>query len=106
MKSYDFTLWLLAKVERFPRSHRFTVGDRLATESLQLLEDLLSASYGRERLPSLDRAQHRLNLLRFLLRLAKDLRLFTVESYGFACDGVDEMGRMAGGWRRSVGTKA
>jgi RNA-directed DNA polymerase len=27
-KAYDFVLWLLPKVETFPRSHRFTVGER------------------------------------------------------------------------------
>jgi hypothetical protein len=25
-KTYDFVLWLLPKVENFPRAHRFTVG--------------------------------------------------------------------------------
>ena len=28
-KTYDFLLWLLPKVEKFQRSFRFTVGDRM-----------------------------------------------------------------------------
>ncbi|HEV2349817.1 MAG TPA: hypothetical protein VG028_08245 [Terriglobia bacterium] len=27
-KTYDFLLWLLPKVEKFPRSFRFSAGDR------------------------------------------------------------------------------
>jgi hypothetical protein len=26
VKAYDFVLWLLPKVESFPRKHKFTVG--------------------------------------------------------------------------------
>ncbi len=29
-KAYDFALWLLPKVETFPHSHRFTIGERLS----------------------------------------------------------------------------
>ena len=28
-KAYEFNLWLIEKVQRFPRNHRFGVGDRL-----------------------------------------------------------------------------
>ena len=30
-KTYDLLLWLLPKVEKFPRSFRFSVGDRLVS---------------------------------------------------------------------------
>ena len=33
-KAYDFVLWLLPKVEKFPRTFRFTVGDRVRTRNL------------------------------------------------------------------------
>jgi hypothetical protein len=35
-KAYDFVLWLLPKVENFPKAHRFTVGERLTTQGLDL----------------------------------------------------------------------
>jgi hypothetical protein len=31
-KSYDLMLWLLPKVEKFPRSYRFSVGDRVLSD--------------------------------------------------------------------------
>ena len=36
-KTYDFVLWLLPKVEKFTRSYKFSVGDRLASFGLELL---------------------------------------------------------------------
>ena len=44
-KAYDFILWLLPKVEGFPRSFRFTVGDRLTLTGLDLLMLLVEATY-------------------------------------------------------------
>ncbi|MBK5290282.1 MAG: hypothetical protein JJE04_01125 [Acidobacteriia bacterium] len=40
-KAYDFVLWLLPKVENFPRAYRFTIGERLTTHGLDLLSALL-----------------------------------------------------------------
>lgn len=37
VKAYDFTLWLLPKVEKFARTYRFSVGDRLIAHGLNLL---------------------------------------------------------------------
>ena len=35
-KAYDFVLWLLPKVENFPKAHKFTLGDRLSANGLDL----------------------------------------------------------------------
>ena len=80
-EAYEFSIWLIRKVENFPRSYRFSVGDRLVQGILDLLL--------------------RLNRLRFLLRLAKDLNLPNVDSYGHAAERVEEIGRMVGGWRKA-----
>jgi len=43
-KAYDFALWLLPKVESFPRSFRFTLGERLSGHGLDLLSLLTEAA--------------------------------------------------------------
>ncbi len=105
-KAYDHSLWLLQKTERFPRSHRFTVGDRLSTAALDLTETLGAAVFESKPLPLLHRARQRINQLRFLLRLAKDLRLIQAASYGHAAEQLEELGRMTGGWIRSTAAGA
>jgi len=88
-------------VERFPRTHRYPLGGRIADTALDLLEALLAAAYGSRRAIALERAQHRVNTLRFLLRLAKDLRLLAANGYGHASERLEEIGRMVGGWRKT-----
>ena len=99
-KAYDFVLWLLPKVETFPRSHRFTVGERLSAHGLDVLVILTEAAYttGKEEL--LAQANRKINTTRILLRLAKDLQLLSLDAYAFAAERLDEIGRMAGGWRK------
>ena len=49
VKAYDLVLWLLPKVEKFARSCRFTVGDRIVNLALDLLLVLVQAAYSAEK---------------------------------------------------------
>jgi hypothetical protein len=100
-KAYEFSIWLIRKVENFPRSYRFSVGDRLVQGILDLLLRLVDAAYARDKFRILSEVNAMLNRLRFLLRLAKDLNLLNVDSYGHAAERVEEIGRMVGGWRKA-----
>ena len=103
--AYEFVLWLIPKVDGFPRAHRFTVGERLTANGLDLLTTLVEAAYARDKAELLQQANRKINATRYLLRLAKDLRLLSVDSWGFSVDKLDEIGRMAGGWHRAAQQK-
>ncbi len=105
-KAYDFVVWLLPKVENFPRSYRHTLGDRLIGAGVELLMTLVQCAYASDKAGLLRQASLQANCLRYLLRLAKDVRLMTVDSYGFSAGRVEEVGRMVGGWQRSVERRA
>jgi hypothetical protein len=46
---YEFLACLVPTIEKFPRSHKFTIGDRIETIALDVLEALIKATYTRER---------------------------------------------------------
>jgi len=60
-KMYELVVWSANHIVKFPREHRFILGDRL---------------------PLLREINLELELLRFQFRLAKDLKCLSVESYG------------------------
>ena len=101
-KAYDFVLWLLPKVENFPKAHRFTIGERLTTNGLDLLTSLVEAAYTRDKAGLLDQASRKVNSTRMLLRMAKDLKLMSIAAYGFSAEKLDEIGRMVGGWSKAA----
>ena len=46
---YRFMLWLVPTVEKFPRSQKFLLGDRIQTTALDVLERLIEATYTKAR---------------------------------------------------------
>lgn len=100
-KTYDFSLWLLPHLVKFPREYRFTLADRMTTITLELLDLLVIAGYSREKADLLDRANVSLMRLRQLLRLSKDLKLMAVGQYHFAMKALFEIGNEVGGWSKS-----
>lgn len=100
-KTYDLILWSCRHTSRFPRNHRFVLGERLERNLYDLLETLIKARYTRQRQALLDQANLTLETLRFQVRLAKDLQCLKVNSYGFASQAIDEIGRLVGGWIKS-----
>ena len=107
-KTYDLILWSCNHTSRFPRNHRFVLGERIERNLYNLLETLIRAKYTKQRQRLLEDANLALEILRFQMRLAKDLHCLKVESYGFAARSIDEIGRLIGGWLRSrpEGTEA
>ena len=101
-KAYDWNLWLHPHVHKFSKDHRFSLGQSLLEASLSLLMNLVDAMYQSRNVSSLAAAMKDVNRLRYLVRLAKDFRLCSLKSYEFASRGLDEIGRMTGGWWRSA----
>jgi len=100
-KMYDLILWSCHHTGKFPRNHRFVLGARIERNLYDVLENLIKAKYRRERQELLQQANLTLEILRFQMRLAKDLQCLKVESYGFAAKSIDEIGRLVGGWMKT-----
>jgi hypothetical protein len=98
---FQFLLWLIPAVERFPRTQRFLLGDRIQTTALDVLEALIEATYSRDRVAALAKANLGIEKLRFSFRLATALKYLDVRRYAHAARQLDETGRMIGGWRRA-----
>lgn len=95
-----FLRWLLLRTARFPRRMRFTLTNRIDNHALDILEAIIEARYGVERVGALRRVNLTLEKLRLLLRLAHDQRILDTQSFEAACADLDTAGRMTGGWLR------
>lgn len=104
-KAYDWNIWVFPHVEKFPKSYRFSLGENLVNGSLSLLMNLVDATYHTRNTGALGNAVRDVNRLRYLVRMSKDLKVLSSGSYEFAAKGLDEIGRMAGGWFKSARAK-
>jgi len=100
-KAYDLLRELTQRVGKFRREFRFLLGDRILTNSYDVLDLLIEAKYSREKLALLARANLRLEQMRFQVRLAHDEKLVSTHQYEVASRLINEVGRLVGGWRKS-----
>jgi len=101
-KAYRFVLWVVPALDKFPRSQRFLLGDRIETTALNVLEGLIEATYSKQVEPILRSVNLALEKLRFLFRLSKDLRYLDLKRYEFVAREIDEIGRLVGGWLKAA----
>ncbi len=101
-KLQDLLVYLIPQLNKFPRDQKFVLGDRIETKLLDVQEDCLRAYYSRDKRGHLLEANLQLEVARHLVRLANALKLFSNHTYGVLAEKMDEVGRMIGGWLKSV----
>lgn len=69
--------WFIPQIDKFPRVRRYTLGERIETGLLEVLEHLLTAAFSRNKTEPLRAANLRLDMLRHLWRLAHELGVRT-----------------------------
>jgi len=95
-----FIRWLIPTVEKFPKSQKFLLGDRIQATALNVLERLIEATYSKPRQAHLLGANLGIEKLRHLFRIAADLRYLDLGRYEHAARSLDEVGRLIGGWAK------
>lgn len=101
---HDLLPWVIPQLDKFPRSRRFTLGERIETGLLEVLELVVEAAYTRNKDASLRRANLKLEVVRHLWRLAHELKVMATRQYEHGARLLDDLGRQIGGWLRSQPT--
>jgi len=100
LAAYDLVLDLYPSVKSFPKSQQYMLGRRIEDAGLEVLVNLVAANTARDKREHLPAVDLQLEKLRFLIRLAFDLKFVGPKKYGHLARRVDEIGRMLGGWRK------
>ena len=92
-KHYDLVKWMIPKINQFPRDQRFLLADRIEKVLLDILELLLAAMYSAKRREYLLKVNYKIDVLRLLVRLSKDLGYLNVKAYDYVCRQFLDIGR-------------
>lgn len=86
------------------KQERFSIYERSENVLIDVLEYILEASYApkERKFILLEKASMKLNVFRFFVRLMKESKTLDLKKYTLLQNIVDEIGRMLGGWIRSV----
>lgn len=102
-RTSDLILWLLDHTEKFPRSERFRMAKRLEDSAFAFHERLVEATRAtRRKRQVLVQADVELEKLRLYVRMSQKKKLTTPAQYHFAAGALVEIGKLLGGWLKSV----
>ncbi|MEA5499180.1 diversity-generating retroelement protein Avd [Limnoraphis robusta Tam1] len=98
-KTYDLIKWYVPILNRLPRDHRFSLGDRIINNLYELLEKLIRARFSRgEKLEHLESINIQLDIIRYQTRLLYDFQLISGQRYEYINKQIGAIGYDLGGW--------
>lgn len=103
-KLYDFYQNLSQRITAFPKTKRYTLGQKLDNLTLEIFELLFSIPTAENKVSTLQQISIKLDLLKVLLRLCKDSQAIKDKNYLELQIYLQEIGKMLGGWIRSTKT--
>jgi len=98
---HELIVWLVPLLDHFPRSRRFTLGQRLEGGLLEVLEGLVEAAYSRRPGDPLRVANRKLQVVRHVWRACHELGVIPARRYEPGAERMVSIGRQIGGWQRS-----
>ncbi|MDX9993065.1 MAG: diversity-generating retroelement protein Avd [Anaerolineales bacterium] len=101
-KTYDFLLWVLNHTDSFPKIERFRLGKRLEDSVFAFHECILESTRPQKARALLAQADLELDKMRFYVRLSHARKLLDARQYEYAVDSMMEIGRLLGGWLKSL----
>ena len=99
--TYDLLLYIIPQLSKYPRSQKFLLADKIQVKLMEVLEMFIQAyytSYQGEKRDLLKAANIKLEQLRYLIRLSKDLKCISIKQYEHIQKQVNEVGKQCGGW--------
>ena len=103
-KCHELMLWLIPQLDKFPRQRRFTLGEKIEQNVLDILGLLVEAAYARrDKVRLLEQANTRLSVVRHLWRLAFELKTVAQKQYAHGGYLLLELGKQIGGWQKYAG---
>jgi four helix bundle protein len=101
--AYDLTLHIFRFYEKMPRTYRYTIGERMSKDALELLLDIYKAnSFKEERVSHLQDAQTYTEEVRLLLRISKDLQLLATSRFMVYSEMIESISKQLYRWKEAT----
>lgn len=97
--TYDLLEVVTRKTKDFPRDFKYSLGDKIRNECIELVVFIYKANTIRNRREEhLQQILERVQVIELMLRLSKDLRLFNAAAFSEIVLFTDSIARQAQGW--------
>ena len=102
-KTFDFAVYLFPIIDKFPKFEKFALSTQIKNCVLDIERYIIRANKSRQKKPMLYEVDVRIEELKFLLRFAHKRRYLSHKSFEHASKLLVEIGKLLGGWIKSLG---
>ncbi len=98
---YDLLLGIFEFTKEFSKEYKYTVGESLKKETIDLLTLIFRANSRRDKNVVLQQARENIEVIRLLIRLMKDLKQINLKRFVTINQKVEEVSKQLSGWQKS-----
>ncbi len=103
-KAYDLYRVLHEATKKYSKGDRYSIGEETKKKVLEVIEAITKAGHAKKewKVSLIEQAVISLELVKVFTRLGYDTRSLNQQQYLEIQERIQEIGRMLGGWKRSL----
>ncbi len=98
--SYDLLLCVFEFSKHFNKEYKYTVGEKLKNETLELILLIYRANSVELKITVIQSARERIEVIRLLIRLTKDLRQISLHQFVEINEKIENVSKQLTGWQK------
>jgi len=99
--TYDLLLAIFQFTKNFTKEYKYTVGESLKKETIELLTFIYRANSRYQKTDILQSAREQIEVIRLLIRLMKDMQQISLKSFVQVNKQVENVSRQLTGWQKN-----
>ena len=99
--SYDLFLQIFHLTKNFTKEYKYTIGEKLKNEMLELLLNLYRANSQHQKKEILQKGRENIEIVRVLLRIVKDLQQISIKKYADISIVIENISKQVTAWQKS-----
>ncbi len=99
--TYDLLLAIFRFTKEFSKEYKYTVGESLKKETIELLTLIYRANTRRQKGDVLQIAREQIEVIRLLIRVMKDMKQISLEKFVKINQEVESVSKQLSGWQKS-----
>ncbi len=99
--SYDLIIYIFRAVKDFNREYKYTLGESIKRESIELVTDIYRANSSFSKKPHIQKAREKIETIRIFFRLTKDLGQVGLKKFVDINEKVENVSKQLAAWDKS-----
>lgn len=100
--TYDLLIAIFRFTKDFSKEYKYTVGESLKKETIELLTLIYRANVKRDKQEVLQEARERIEVIRLFIRLMKDMQQISLKKFVQINESVENVSKQLAGWQKAM----